>query len=237
MNALSFFVSVFFFLTATICAFKIFGRTGLYVFVVFATILANIQVTKGILLFGFETTCGNVLYASSFLCTDILSERYGKKSAQKAVKIGIFVNIIWIIGTQLTLLSKPSPADTMQPHLEYLFGLMPRVAGGSLIAYICSQSIDVVLYHFLWKKSGASKKFLWLRNNGSTMISQAVDTTIFVTIAFLGTVPMEIFWSILFTTYLFKVVVALCDTPFMYLARIIQPFNKGKEDLEELIVY
>ena len=149
MNAFEFFISVLFFLSATVAAYRFFGKSGLFVFVAFSTILANIQVCKGINLFGFETTVGNVLYASSFLCTDILSEKYGKKTAQKAVKIGIFTNILWIIGTQLTLISVPSEHDTMQPHLEAIFGLMPRVAGASLIAYIVSHSIDVLLYHLI----------------------------------------------------------------------------------------
>lgn len=228
MNALAFFASVLFFLTAAISAYKLFGKSGIYVYIAFATILANIQVCKGVNLFGFETTAGNVLYASSFLCTDILSERYGKKSARKAVRIGIFVNILWIISTQLTLLSKPSVTDTMQEHLQAIFGLMPRVAGASLIAYIISQSIDVMLYHLIWKKSGESKKHLWLRNNGSTLISQLFDTSIFVTVAFIGTVPLNVFWSIFFTTYLFKAVVALFDTPFAYLARRITPVGENK---------
>lgn len=229
MNSHVFFISLFFFLGSAVAAYKLFGRSGLYAFVVFSTILANIQVCKQVNIFGFETTAGNVLYAASFLSTDILSEKYGKKAASKAVRLGIFTNIIWIIGTQLTLLSKPSELDSMQIHLQSLLGLMPRVAGASLIAYICSQFLDVTLYHLIWKKSGANEKHLWLRNNGSTMTSQAVDTSIFVTIAFLGTVPMNIFWSILLTTYFFKVVVALFDTPFAYLARKITPLKNGDE--------
>lgn len=227
MNTIVFFVSLFFFLGAAVTAYKFFGKSGLFAFVVFSTILANIQVCKGVELFGFQTTAGNVLYAASFLCTDILSEKYGKKVAQKAVFIGIFTNIIWILGTQLTLLSQPAEFDTVQPHLEGILGLMPRVAGASLIAYICSQFIDVTLYHLIWKKCGDSERFLWLRNNGSTMLSQAIDTVIFVTVAFIGTVTMGVFWSILLTTYFFKVIVALFDTPFAYLARKIKPIGDG----------
>ena len=121
MNAFEFFISVLFFLSATVAAYRFFGKSGLFVFVAFSTILANIQVCKGINLFGFETTVGNVLYASSFLCTDILSEKYAKKTAQKAVKIGIFTNILWIIGTQLTLISVPSEHDPSSPYpLAYI---------------------------------------------------------------------------------------------------------------------
>ncbi|MGX8699488.1 MAG: queuosine precursor transporter, partial [bacterium] len=88
------------------------------------------------------------------------------------------------------------------------------------------QNIDVFLYHFIWEKSGGGKRFLWLRNNGSTLLSQAVDTVIFTTLAFWGTYPTPVFFSILITTYLFKAVVALLDTPFIYLSRKIKPMEE-----------
>lgn len=89
-----------------------------------------------------------------------------------------------------------------------------------------SQSVDVAIYHFIWDKCGHTKKYLWLRNNGSTLISQLVDTVVFTTLAFWGSYPTDVFFSILFTTYLFKVIVALLDTPFAYLARKISPIEE-----------
>lgn len=221
-NTAIFFAALIFFLLSVVVIFRLFGKTGLFVYVGFATILANIQVCKSIELFGLTTTAGAVLYASTFLCTDILSERYGKKDAAKAVWIGVFINVLWIIGTQATLWLKPSETDFIQPSLEVVFGMVPRISIASLLSYIISQRLDVFLYHTIWSKTGSGKKGLWLRNNGSTLVSQLVDSVLFVTIAFAGTQPTNVFFQIMFTTYLFKAIVALCDTPFAYLARKIK---------------
>lgn len=218
-NSILFLVSIVFYLFAVIICYKLFGKTGLYVFTAISAILANIQVCKNVDIFGLSTTVGNVLYAASFLVTDILSEKYGKKAAQKAVYIGIFTTVIFLIGTQGLLRFVPNENDIMNGPMTELFGFVPRVAIGSIIGYICSQSIDVALYHFIWKKTGDSKKMLWLRNCGSTLTSQAVDTVVFTFIAFWGVYENSVFVSILLTTYFFKAVVAFCDTPFVYLAR------------------
>ena len=99
----------------------------------------------------------------------------------------------------------------------------------SLAGFLCSQNLDVFLYHFIWEKTGSTRARLWMRNNGSTLISQAVDTVIFTSLAFWGVYPGNVFLSIMITTYVFKAVVALLDTPFMYLARRIEPIPEKKE--------
>lgn len=225
MNELLFIGSVLFFLGSVLLIYRLFGRSGLFVFTAFATLLANIQVCKTVTIFGLSTTAGNVLYASTFLVTDILSEKYGKKEAGKAVKYGLAVTLLWVIGTQLTLLFIPNENDYIQPSLQVVFGLVPRIAFASLAGYVISQSLDVFLYHFIWSRTGGSKSGLWIRNNGSTLTSQAVDTLIFTFLAFLGVYPTPVFLSILGTTYLFKAVVALLDTPFIYLARKLKPLE------------
>ena len=226
MNDLIFVGSVLFYLGSVVLLYKLFGKNGLYVFTVFSTVLANIQVCKCVDIFGFSTTAGNVLYAATFLVTDILSEKYGKIAAAKAVKYGICVTVFWIIGTQLTLMFTPNANDYISDSLNVVFGLVPRIAFASLIGYVCSQTIDVFLYHFIWKKTGDDSSRLWVRNNFSTLISQAVDTIIFTTLAFWGVYPTEVFFSILLTTYLFKALVALFDTPFIYIARKIRPMEE-----------
>lgn len=232
MNNLIFVVSILFYLGSVLLLYKLFGRNGLYIFTVFGTILANIQVCKCVDFFGFSTTSGNVLYAATFLVTDILSEKYGKKAAGKAVKFGLSTTVLWIIGTQLTLLLTPNANDVVSESLNVVFGLVPRIAIASLIGYVCSQSIDVFLYHYIWKKTGDEKGKLWIRNNFSTLTSQAVDTIVFTTLAFLGTYPTPVFVSILLTTYFFKAVVAVFDTPFIYLARKIRPLEEGGKEHE-----
>lgn len=225
-NNLLFFICVLFYLGSVLTLFKLFGKNGLYAFSIFGTILGNIAVCICIDLFGLSSTAGNVLYASTFLITDILSERYGKKEASKAVKYSFSIMILWLVGTQLALNFNPNENDYVMPSLQVVFGLAPRVTFASLCGYICSQNIDVFLYHLIWKKSGNTDKYLWLRNNGSTLVSQAVDTVIFTSLAFWGVYPTNVFISILLTTYLFKAIVAICDTPFMYLARKIKPIGE-----------
>ncbi len=227
-NELIFVATVLAFLGSVLLMYKLFGKNGLFVFAVFSTLLGNIAVCKCIDLFGLSTTAGNVLYASTFLVTDILSEKYGKKEARKAVFYCFAVMIMWLFGSQLILYFTPNVNDYINPGLELVFGLAPRVTIASLVGFLCSQNVDVFLYHLIWKKTGENRSMLWLRNNGSTLISQAVDTVLFVFLAFWGTYPTDVFVSVLVTTYLFKAIVALVDTPFVYIARMIKPIEKNE---------
>ncbi len=222
-NELIFIITVLIYLGSVLLLYKFFGKNGLFAFAIFGTLLGNIAVCKCVDLFGLSTTAGNVLYASTFLVTDILSEKYGKKEAHKAVMYSFSVMLLWLLGTQLILLFTPNANDYINENLKVVFGLVPRITIASLVGFICSQNIDVVLYHFIWKKTGDNKSKLWLRNNGSTLISQLIDTVIFAFLAFFGTYPTNVFISILVTTYLFKAIVALVDTPFIYIARKIKP--------------
>ena len=222
-NELIFIITVLLYLGSVLLLYKIFGKNGLYIFAVFGTLLGNIAVCKCVDIFGVSTTAGNVLYASTFLVTDILSEKYGKKDAAKAVGYSFSIMVLWMVGTQLILLFTPNASDYISESLQVVFGLVPRITVASLAGFVCSQYLDVFLYHFIWKKTGESKAKLWLRNNGSTLISQAVDTIIFTFIAFWGVYPADVFFSILVTTYVFKAIVAILDTPFMYWARKIVP--------------
>ena len=231
-NEWIFIITVLIYLGSVLLLYWIFGKNGLYAFAIFGTLLGNIAVCKMVDMFGFATTAGNVLYAATFLVTDILSEKYGKKDASRAVAYSFTIMILWLIGTQLILLFTPNANDYVNESLQVVFGLVPRITIASLAGFFCSQNLDVFLYHAIWEKTGNSKRMLWLRNNGSTLTSQAVDTVIFATLAFWGLYPTNVFISILLTTYLFKAVVALLDTPFMYLARKIVPLTERTEENE-----
>ena len=228
-NELIFILTVLIYLGSVLLLYKVFGKNGLYSFAIFGTLLGNIAVCKCVDMFGLSTTAGNVLYASTFLVTDILSEKYGKKDAARAVAYSFTIMVLWMIGTQLILLFTPNANDYINESLKIVFGLVPRITFASLAGFIVSQNLDVFLYHYIWSRTGGTKAKLWLRNNGSTLTSQAVDTVIFTTLAFWGVYPTNVFVSILVTTYLFKAVVALLDTPFMYLARRITPMNEEAE--------
>ena len=225
-NELIFIITVLIYLGSVLGLYKLFGKNGLYAFAVFGTLLGNIAVCKNVDIFGVATTAGNVLYASTFLVTDILSEKYGRKDAAKAVAYSFSIMILWMLGTQLILWFTPNANDYINESLKTVFGLVPRITVASLMGFVCSQNIDVFLYHFIWKRTGSGKSKLWLRNNGSTLTSQLIDTVIFTFTAFWGVYPNDVFVSILLTTYLFKAAVALMDTPFMYIARRITPISE-----------
>jgi len=214
-------------LSTVLFAYRFFGRTGLYCMIVINIIVANLQVVKTVELFGLVATLGNILYGSVFLATDILNENYGKTTARKGVWFGFIAFILMVVFMQIGLWFIPHESDFAHPFMQGLFGIMPRILVGSLIAYLISQHHDVWAFNF-WKKK-TKGKYLWLRNNLSTIVSQLIDSIVFCVIAFLGVWEMNIWWQILLTTYIFKLIVAVADTPFLYIARL---FKKKVDDLE-----
>ncbi|MDO4690807.1 MAG: queuosine precursor transporter [Fusobacterium sp.] len=204
-------------------AYKKFGKIGLYIWVPISTILANIQVVMLVRLFGMDATLGNILYAGGFLITDILNENYGKQEAKIAVKIGFFSLISMAIIMQLAILFTPLDIPEgikLFNGIRAIFSLMPRLVFASLSAYLISQFHDVWLYELI-KSKLPSTKYLWFRNNGSTLISQILDNLIFTLIAFYGVYPFETLLQIFISTYIIKTIVAICDTPFIYLAEFL----------------
>lgn len=197
-----------------IAIYKLFGKAGLLVWIGMATVVANIQVLKQVELFGITATLGNIIYGTIFLATDIINEKYGKDEAKKAVWLGFFTLISMTIMMQIALRFVPSPYDVVQGSMETIFNLVPQVALGSLAAYMVSQHLDVWLFTKIKNKFPNT---LWLRNNGSTLISQLVDTTIFCSIAFYGT-PLTVWFEIYISTYFIKFLVGIIDTPFFYVA-------------------
>jgi uncharacterized integral membrane protein (TIGR00697 family) len=211
-----------------ILAYKLFGKWGLIMWIPISVIVANIQVIQTIQLFGMVATLGNIVYASSFLVTDILSENYGKKEAKKAVWIGFFSLISMTLLMNLALVFQPLAGDDFatitHDATSTIFKLMPRIAIASLAAYLLSQRHDVWAYHF-WRKRFSKDSQIWLRNNLSTMVSQLIDSIVFVLIAFYGVYEMAVLFEIFITTYFLKWIVAASDTPFVYWGKRI--FKKG----------
>ena len=172
-----------------ILAYKLFGKWGLVMWIPISVIVANVQVIQTIELFGLVATLGNIVYASSFLVTDILSENYGKKEAHKAVWVGFFNLLAMTLLMNMALWFKPLEGDEFasvsHEALTTIFSLMPRIALASVAAYLLSQRHDVWAFHF-WKNRFPSEKQLWIRNNLSTMVSQLIDSSVFVLVAFYG---------------------------------------------------
>lgn len=214
-NELIWFLNIGIQLGVTVLLLKLFGKYGLFAMMIISSVLVNIQTIKTADIFGMTLVLGTISYSSLYLTTDLMSELYGKKSSKLAVLMGFLALFFTMAFMQITLWMTPSATDFAQPALQTIFGLMPRLTAASIIAYLVSQNIDVNLYHF-WKKL-TNDKYLWLRNNGSTLISQFFDSVIFFHIAFFGTMPYSQLWTLVISTYIFKLIIAVIDTPFMYL--------------------
>jgi len=222
-NELIFLLFTLFLLSVSLIAFR-YGKTYVFILVAIYSLLMNIFVLKQFTLFGLVVTGGNALYGSTFLLTDILTEHYGKHEAFKAVLIGFLTSAIFVVSTQALLAFTANEFDFAQPHLLALFSVAPRILFGSMLAFVISQSFDVWAYNKI--RQLTHSRFLWLRNNGSTLVSQFIDTMIFTSVGltafawlpFTGIISTDLFWSVAMATYLIKVIVALLDTPFMYLS-------------------
>jgi uncharacterized integral membrane protein (TIGR00697 family) len=225
MNELLWFLMLLLDFGALLLLYRFLGKTGVFVWIPIATILANIQVLKIVQLFGFTATLGNIAYASLFLATDILSENHGRKDANLAVLVGFLSMLLTILIMSLAVSFQPDSSDFAHSSLKVIFGFLPRVLIASLCAYLISQFYDVASYHFL-KRVKPGTKWLWLRNNLSTLVAQLLDTVIFTTIAFYAVFEWPVFVSIVGTTYVLKALTALLDTPGIYLAK--HWFQKNK---------
>ncbi|WP_047981803.1 queuosine precursor transporter [Ornithinibacillus contaminans] len=155
-----------------------------------------------------------IVYVVTYLITDIIGEVYGKDAARKTVHAGFFTQVIALIFIYIAIQLPAAPAFTAQLEFEQILGGSFRVIVASLLAYVASQHLDVTIFHWLKEKHGEKK--LWLRNNLSTMSSQLIDTTIFITVAFWGTVPIAILLGMIATQYGFKFCIAVIDTPIAY---------------------
>ena len=214
-------------------AYRFFGKTGLYIWMAMAVILANIQVMKTISFLGLVTALGTVIYGTTFLATDILNENHTKKEAKQAVWVGFFILITTTILMQISLMFIPHNSDVLSPALQTIFGLLPRITVASLTAFLISQFHDVWAFNF-WKKKFKGK-YLWLRNNFSTLTSQLIDNIIFTYIAFVGLFGVfgwtQVFdWNIIIqifvVSYAMKIFVSILDTPFIYWSRKVKKEGK-----------
>ena len=221
MNEALFFITIIVNFAGVIFAYKFFGQIGIFAWIALATITANVEVLKCVDIFGMALTLGNVTYGSIFLATDILNEKYGVEEAQKSVYLGFFALLVFTIITQIDLHYISNEADFAGEAMKTLFTITPRICFASMSAYFVSNMMDVYLYKFI-RNILPSDKFLWVRNNGATCLSQLFDTAMFTYIGFAGVFSKEVVFQLFITTYIIKIIIALLDTPFLYLAKRIK---------------
>jgi uncharacterized integral membrane protein (TIGR00697 family) len=184
-------------------------------------LIANVLSAKIVSFWGMVIPAAIVAYPLTFLMTDLIGEIWGKEQANKAVKLGFICQIASLVMIGLAILLPVAPFADNQAQFKSIMGQSFRVVAASLVAYYCSQSWDVWIFH---KIRSMSTKHKWIRNNVSTMTSQMIDTAIFITIAFIGVVPN--IWTMIISQYIIKVVYAALDTIPFYL------LTKGSEAIK-----
>jgi uncharacterized integral membrane protein (TIGR00697 family) len=232
MNELLLIITLLVSFGGTLLFLKVFGKGGLFAWIGIATVFANIEVTIVVHAFGMDQTLGNTLFAATFLATDILSELYGKKEASKGVLAGILTSLTFILLSFMWVHYIPAESDWASDFVHGLFSNTPRMLLSSLIAYVVSEFVDVSLYHAWWKvtekKTGSHDKMLWVRNNGSTLISQFINIVIFNFGAFLGIYSFKELLAITGSCYVIYIATSLLDTPFVYAARKLVKAEESK---------
>lgn len=216
MNEILFFGCLIAAFTAVVMAHRIFGVEGLIAWVALATVLANIFVTKQVRLFGLDATLGNILFASTYLCMDILTEVAGIKTARKAVHIGLCSALVFVVASQAALWFVPNELDTVSTAMGSLLTFSARTALASISCFYLANLADIHLFEKLKQKYPDA---LWLRNNVSTIVCNCAENFLFITAAFLGICSLKECLMIAAATSAIEIIVALCDTPFLYWAR------------------
>ncbi|WP_149274772.1 queuosine precursor transporter [Pareuzebyella sediminis] len=164
----------------------------------------------------FEISVGILPYPITFLITDLISEMYGRKKANQIVTAGIFASLF---SMSIILVAEAAPAIASSPindaTFTQVFALSPIAVLASMIAYLFAQYVDIAIYHF-WKHL-TKGKYLWLRNNFSTFLSQFIDTfTVVGLLCVFEVLPWNLFFGLVVSGFLFKVFIAAMDTPFLY---------------------
>ena len=206
--------------------YRFFGKYGLYVAVVLGIVLGNLQGGKvsELVIFGtaYKVSMGAILYSGIYFATDVLNEKFGKEEATRAVMLGFVANIAVMITLWISIQFRPSDitGSALEVHnaISTLAGYSPIFVIGSLTAYLISQRFDVWVFHKL--KVMTDGKYLWLRNNLSTLSSQALDTFLYTFVwVIAGELSFVAAFGIALTKYVFKVIIALIDTIFIYWVR------------------
>ena len=190
----------------------------------------------GFIQYTFEISVGIIPYPVTFLVTDVVSEIYGKKRADQIVVSGLIASLFVLM---IISIADAVPQTDWSPVSSDLFhkvfGLTKASVLSSMCAYLAAQFIDIRLFHF-WKRM-TNGRHLWLRNNASTMTSQFVDTsTVLFLLCLFGTIPWNLFTPLLINGYIFKLIIALCDTPFFYASAWYLRSKMGLQLGEEIAV-
>ena len=217
MNHLYLIIEIIVAFSLLLMAKKFFGKAGIMAWIAIATIFANIFEAKNMELFGLNLAAGHVMFGSVFLATDMLSEYYGKAVAKRGVWIGLFADIALIACSQLCRLYAPSVADSADPAIQRLFTMSLRITAASGIMFFISNWCDVLLFDKIRRMTNG--RFLWLRNNVATIVCNCLENFLFYFLAFYPMFSAGQIASMGLATCLLEIIIGICDTPFLYLAK------------------
>lgn len=195
---------------------KLFGKYGLIAWVAISAILANIAVTKQVTMFGVDCTLGNIMFSSTYLATDILSEVYGKKWARMAVFAGLMAAVVFVGFGLFVNVYKANQWDYANESLNMILSFSIRTTTMSIVCFFIANYADVWLFEKFRQKS---EKNLWLRNNVCTIITNCIENFLLCFGAFYGMYDAQYCLMIAATTCVVEILAALLDTPFCYLGR------------------
>lgn len=194
---------------------KYYGKEALTSGFLALLLMSNIVAVKIVGFGPWNVPAAILIYSSTFLVTDLLTEFYGLKEAQKTVMFGFFANLVMVLSIWIALSWSAAPFWMDQAAMETILGLVPRIVVASMIGYLISQNFEVLVFHF-WKTRFEGKR-LWARNNLTSMVTMFIDTVIFIPLAFYGTMPTSIITDLIIGQYIVKIIVAAIDTVFIYL--------------------
>ncbi len=218
MNEILLFVIAVICVTFVVLMWKL-GKERLYSAIIVFLILVTTVGGKIVPFFGQYTNTGNIFYASVFLATYFLIERFGKKEGVRSIWVGVISVIVFSFLVRISVLLVGSPDTALiNDSFRIAFSPVPRIAFASLFAYIISQNINVYLYIYLKEKMRGKR--LWLRANISNAVAQTVDSIIFFTFAFLGSIPFSNVLGILVTGLLTKIIFMMIASPLLNLNKI-----------------
>lgn len=190
---------------------------ALYVtLVVAASIFASKTLTFDFGFAEFFAPGAVLIFSVTFLLTDIVNEKWGKREVYRMIGLGFFAQLAFIVFSYLVLHAVGAPFFTNQEAYEAIFGVVPRIAAAGLVAFLISEILDANV--FQWLRDWTGGKHLWMRNVFSSLPAMAIDSVVFVTFAFWGAMPLL---PLIIGLTVTKWLVAVVDIPFMYASRAI----------------
>lgn len=181
-------------------------------------VFANIASVKIVALAGLSFTAGALFYPLTFTSLDLATEIWGRRRSLGLVGLGFCISLLAVLGARLVVAVPPAPFFHDNKQVAFVFGSAPRIVIASLLTFPVSQSLDVLIFNSV--RTLTRGRWLWLRNTISTVMSEFVDSAMFVTLGFVGTISSSQLWTVIWGQFAIKMVLGLFETPLVYGGRL-----------------